>query len=171
MCLELLDLQATQAVPLLPASTPAAMGLQTRTKRRITMKKSAVFVALIGTMMLMGGLPSFAQTAYNFHAPATFYAGNAKMPAGTYTLRQSQDDPQMWELQNSAGSHSVLLEARQSSKASKGKPEVLFNKYGGTDYLEGIETSTGDSIDIVPSAAEKMAAKKGTATPHTVPTA
>ena len=101
------------------------------------MKKSVVFVALIGMMTLMGGLPSFAQTAYNFHLSSGFYAGNAKMPAGTYILRQSQDDPQMWELQNSSGSHSVLLEARQSSKASKGKPEVLFNRYGGTDYLEG----------------------------------
>ena len=84
------------------------------------MKKSAVFVALIGTMMLMGGLPSFAQTAYNFHAPATFYAGNAKMPAGTYTIRQSQDDPQMYELQNSSGSHSVILETRPSSKGRRG---------------------------------------------------
>jgi hypothetical protein len=136
------------------------------------MKKSAVFVALIGMTMLLGGLSSFAQSpAFNFRAPATFYAGNAKMPAGTYTLRQSQDDPQMWELQNASGSHSVLLEARQSSKASKGKPEVLFNKYGGMDYLEGVETSTGNSIDIQVGAAEKMAAKKGSPTPHTIPTA
>ena len=135
------------------------------------MKKSAVFVALIGMTMLMGGLSSFAQTAYNFHAPSGFYAGNAKMPAGTYTLRQSQDDPQMWELSNSSGSHSVLLETRESSKVSKGKPEVLFNKYGGTDYLEAVETSSGNSIDIMPSAAEKLAAKKGSPQPHTVPTA
>jgi hypothetical protein len=138
----------------------------------MTMKKSAVLIALVGMMTLMGGSPLFAQTvSYNFHAPAAFYAGNAKMPAGSYVLRQSSDDPQMWELQNKSGSHSVLLEARQSSKASKGKPEVLFNKYGGTDYLEGIETSTGNSIDIQVGAAEKMAAKKGTATPHTIPTA
>jgi hypothetical protein len=161
MCLELLDYRPLQ---LQWASKLARKG-------EITMKKSAVFVALIGMTMLMGGLPSFAQTSYNFHAPSGFYAGNAKMPAGTYTIRQSQDDPQMWELSNSSGSHSVLLEARQSSKASKGKPEVLFNKYGATDYLEGVEASSGNSIDIQVSAAEKMAAKKGTATPHTVPTA
>ena len=135
------------------------------------MKKSAVFVALIGMTMLMGGLPSFAQTSYNFHAPSGFYAGNAKMPAGTYTLRQSQEDPQMWELSNSSGSHSVLLETRESSKVSKGKPEVLFNKYGAMDYLEGVEASSGNSIDIQVSDAEKMAAKKGSPTPHTVPTA
>jgi hypothetical protein len=171
MCLELLDYRPRRLY--LNRRLPLQLQWASKLARKgeITMKKSVVFIALIGMTMLLGGLPSFAQTAYNFHAPAGFYAGNAKLPAGTYTLKQSQDDPQMWELQNSAGSHSVLLEARQSSKASKGKPEVLFNKYGGTDYLEGIETSTGNSIDIQVSAAEKMAAKKGTATPHTVPTA
>jgi hypothetical protein len=135
-------------------------------------KKSAVFVALIGMTMLLGGLSSFAQaTAYNFHAPASFYAGNAKMPAGNYTLRQSGDEPSLFELSNTAGSHSVILETRPSSKTSKGKPEVLFNKYGGTDYLEAVETSDGSSIDIIPSAAEKQAAKKGSPQPHSIPTA
>ena len=58
------------------------------------MKKSAVLVALVGMMTLMGGSPSFAQTtAYNFHMSSSFYAGNAKMPAGSYTLRQSGDEP------------------------------------------------------------------------------
>jgi hypothetical protein len=136
------------------------------------MKKSAVLVALIGTTMLMGGSPSFAQSiAYNFHMSSSFYAGNAKMPAGTYTLRQSGDEPSIYELTNSAGSHSVILETRASSKTSKNKPEILLNKYGGTDYLEAVETSTGNSIDFETSAAEKQAAKKGSPQPHTVPTA
>ena len=86
------------------------------------MKKSAVLVALVGMMMLMGGSPSFAQTtAYSFQMSSSFYAGNAKMPAGTYTLRQSGDEPSIFELSNSAGSHSVILETRPSSKASKGE--------------------------------------------------
>jgi hypothetical protein len=138
----------------------------------MTMKKSAVLIALVGMMTLMGGSPLFAQTvSYNFHAPAAFYAGNAKMPAGNYTLRQTGDDASMFELTNKAGTHSVMLETRQSSKTSKGRPEVLFNTYGGTDYLEAVETSTGNSIDIIPQAAEKLAAKKGSPQPHSVPTA
>jgi hypothetical protein len=138
----------------------------------MTMKKSAVLIALVGMMTLMGGSPLFAQTvSYNFHAPAAFYAGNAKMPAGNYTLRQTGDDTSLFELSNKAGSHSVMLETRQSSKTSKGRPEVLFNTYGGMDYLDAVETSDGNSIDIIPQAAEKQAAKKGSATPHSVPTA
>jgi hypothetical protein len=135
------------------------------------MKKMGVLIGLTAMMVVSGGLRASAQTSFNFHMSSSFYAGNAKMPAGTYTLRQSDDDANLYSLQNSAGTHSVILEARQSSKASKGKPEVLFNKYGTTDYLEGVETSTGGSIDIIGGAAEKLAAKKATAQPHTVPTA
>jgi hypothetical protein len=135
------------------------------------MKKMGVLIGLTAMMVVSGGLRASAQTSFNFHMSSSFYAGNAKMPAGTYTLRQSDDDANLYSLQNSAGTHSVILEARQSSKASKGKPEVLFNKYGTTDYLEGVETSTGGSIDIMGGAAEKLAAKKATAQPHTVPTA
>jgi hypothetical protein len=133
------------------------------------MKKMGVLVCLTGMMMLIGGLRASAQTAFNFKMSSSFYAGNAKMPAGTYTLRQSEDDANTFTLQNSAGTHTVVLEARQSSKASKGKPEILFNRYGTTDYLEAVETSTGNSIDISGGAAEKLAAKKATAQPHTVP--
>lgn len=135
------------------------------------MKKMGVLVCLTGMMMLIGGLRASAQNAFNFHMSSSFYAGNAKMPAGTYTLRQSEDDANTFTLQNSAGTHTVVLEARQSSKTSKGKPEILFNRYGTTDYLEAVETSTGNSIDIAGGAAEKLAAKKGSPQPHTVPAA
>jgi hypothetical protein len=121
--------------------------------------------------MLLGGLRALAQTTFNFQMSSSFYAGSAKLPAGTYTLRQSDEDANTFTLRNAPGTHTVILEGRQSSKASKGKPEVLFNRYGTTDYLEGVETSTGNSIDIMPGPAEKLAAKKGTAQPHTVPSA
>lgn len=64
---------------------------------------------------------------------------------------------------------SVMLEGRQSTKTTTGNPKVLFNRYGQTDYLEAIETSTGNSVNIQSSAAEKLAAKKGAPEPHSVP--
>ena len=63
----------------------------------------------------------------------------------------------------------MILETRQSSKASTKGSEVLFNRYDKTDYLEAVDSNTGNSIDIIPSAAEKIAAKKATAQPHSVP--
>jgi hypothetical protein len=135
------------------------------------MKKIDILAVAGGVITLMSGLPTLAQVnTFNFHMSSSFYAGSAKMPPGSYTLRQVSDEPEAFTLQNSSGSHSVILEARQSSKTSKGKPEILFNRYGTTEYLEGIETSTGNSVDLSPGFAEKLAAKKATAQPHTVST-
>ena len=135
------------------------------------MKKIGVLVGLTAMMVVSGGFRASAQSpAFSFHMSSSFYAGSAKMPPGSYTLRQVSDEPEAFTLQNSSGSHSVILEARQSSKTSKGKPEILFNRYGTTEYLEGIETSTGNSVDLSPGFAEKLAAKKATAQPHTVST-
>lgn len=94
--------------------------------------------------------------------------GGAKLPAGTYTIRQAQDDPNMFEIQNATGTHSALLEGRQSSKTTSGSPQITFNRYGTTEYLEGVVTS-GNSVDLETGVAEKAAAKKGSPQSHTVP--
>src|SRR5208283_1727331 len=113
------------------------------------MKKITVMTFVAVVMTLLSSVPLMAQGTFKvaFTAPFSFYAGGAKLPAGSYTVRQSQDDQNMFTIQNSAGTHSVILEGRQSSKKSNGNPEVLFNRYGTTEYLEGVETSTGNSMD------------------------
>jgi hypothetical protein len=135
------------------------------------MSKTSIraFVVVVG-MTLLSGFPALAQNGFGFKTTSSFYAGNTKMPAGTYTLRPVQGEEGLLQLQNSSGSHSVILETRYSSKTSTASSEVLFNRYDKTDYLEAVETNTGNSIDILPSAAERIAAKKATAQPHTVPT-
>jgi hypothetical protein len=134
------------------------------------MKKIRLFTLAVGVITLMACLPAMAQVKVTFAMTSSFYAGNAKLPAGTYTLRQMQDDPNAFNLQNSSGSHTVILEGRPSTKTTTGNPVILFNRYDTTDYLEGVETSTGNSIDISPGVAEKLAAKKGAPQPHTVQT-
>jgi hypothetical protein len=133
------------------------------------MKKIRVVTFAAGAITLMACLPAMAQVKVTFAMTSSFYAGNAKLPAGTYTLRQMEDDPNAFNLQNSSGSHTVLLEGRPSTKTTTGNPVILFNKYGTMDYLEGVETSTGNSVDIETSKAEKIAAKTGSPQPHTVP--
>jgi hypothetical protein len=157
---------------------PIACHLQNRNRyafacgeQEMTMKKVAL-VGLTGMMTLACGLVGSAQTlypTYPFKIKSSFYAGNTKMPAGSYTLRQVEGEQNAYTLENSSGTHSVILETRSSSKASKGSAEVVLNRYGTTEYLEGVETSTGNSIDIIPGIAEKIAAKKATAQPHTMP--
>jgi hypothetical protein len=133
------------------------------------MKKISMFAFAVGIIALMNCLPAIAQIKVTFTMSSSFYAGSAKLPPGTYTLRQMQDDPDAFSLQNTAGTHTVLLEGRQSTKTTTGNPVILFNKYDGVDYLEGVETSTGTSVDINTGIAEKIAAKKGSPQPHTVP--
>jgi hypothetical protein len=137
--------------------------------RKVAMKKINVLTFAAGVITLMACLPAMAQVKVTFAMTSSFNAGGAKLPAGTYTLRQMQDDPNAFDLQNSTGSHTVLLEGRPSSKTTTGNPVILFNRYGTMDYLEGVETSTGTSVDIETSKAEKIAAKKGPPQSHTVP--
>ena len=110
-----------------------------------------------------------ATTKVTFTTSFGFYAGEAKLPTGTYTMRQMQDEPAIFVLENASGTHSVILDGRPSSKTTSGSPQVLFNRYGTTDYLEGVETSTGNSVDLETGVAEKVAAKKGSPQSHTLP--
>jgi hypothetical protein len=139
-------------------------------EKETIVKKTSLMVVVIGVTALLSGLPASAQNDFNFQMTSSFYAGNAKMPPGTYSLRQMGDEEGVYELQDTSAPHSVMLETRPSSKTAKGKTEVVFNRYGDTDYLEAILTSGGTSVDIMPSTAEKIAAKKGAPQPHSVVT-
>jgi len=131
------------------------------------MKKTMVAAC---ALTLMSCLQLMAQASgITFTTPFSFYAGGAKLPPGTYTLRPMQDDPSIFVVQNTGGTHSVMLEGRQTSKTTSGSPQLVFNRYGAMDYLEGVETSTGNSVALETGVAEKAAAKKGSPQSHTLP--
>src|SRR5215472_9705230 len=99
------------------------------------MKKFWMFVFLTGLAAMSAVIPAAAQLKVSFQAPASFYAGNAKLPAGAYTIKQQASEV-VCEITSSSGAHSVLLDCSPSSKTPSGTgPEVLFNRYGNTDYL------------------------------------
>ena len=134
------------------------------------MRKINLLTLAAGVITLMSCLPCMAQNLQvTFATPFSFYAGGAKLPAGTYTLREQEDDPNLFEVQNAAGTHSVLIVGRISRKTTSGNPQVVFNRYGTTEIVEGVLTSTGNSVDFETGPAEKAAAKKGSPQSHTVP--
>ena len=49
------------------------------------------FLIVVG-MTLLSGLPALAQTGFNFKMTSSFYAGNATMPAGTYSLTPMEEE-------------------------------------------------------------------------------
>jgi hypothetical protein len=133
------------------------------------MRKINLLTFAAGVITLMSCLPCMAQNLkVTFTTPFSFYAGGAKLPPGTYTVRQQEGDPNIFEVQNASGTHSVLVGGRQSNKTTSGSPQVTFNRYGTTEYLKGVVTSTSNSVDIETGVAEKIAAKKGSPQSHTV---
>ena len=138
------------------------------------MKKITVLTMVLGLIAWMGGgLRANAQDMglkATFTLATGFYAGGAKLPAGTYTVRQSQDDSSVYTVQNSAGSHQVKIVGQSSAAtAAGGKTDVVFNRYGTAEYLVGVDTATGTSVTFNTGVAEKAAAKKGTPQKRTVP--
>ncbi len=86
------------------------------------MRKIKLLTFAAGIITLMSCLPAMAQLKVEFTTSFGFYAGSAKLPAGTYTLRQQQNDPSSFEIQDASGKHSSIVQGRQLRENYKRKP-------------------------------------------------
>ena len=134
-----------------------------------TLKK---LIAPLGLLSILCAIPSMAQIANSvkFDAPSAFYAGNAKMPAGSYTVTQPDIDSNLLLIEDDKGSHSAFVEYEVgSSNTSHSESDVTFNKYGNVDFLSAIWIQGEDSeMRILPSKVEKNAAKAASAQKHSL---
>jgi hypothetical protein len=105
-----------------------------------------------------------------FDAPSAFYAGNAKMPAGSYTVSQPDPDNNLLLIEDASGSHSVFVEyVIASSDTPHAQNDVTFNKYHDVDFLSAIWISGRKSeMQILPSKVEQNAAKAAAAEKHSL---
>ena len=73
-----------------------------------TLKKLLVSM---GLLCVLCAVPSVAQitNSVTFDAPSAFYAGNAKMPAGSYTVTQPEPDDNLLLIEDAGGSHSASV--------------------------------------------------------------
>jgi hypothetical protein len=133
------------------------------------MKKTLVTLA-VTLVMLAGCLAAQAQASMRveFSTTFSFYVGKTNLPAGSYVITQSQEDPSLFKVQSATSNRSVMITGRQSTKPTPASTEVLFNRYGSTEYIGGVLTATGTSIALDNGAPEQDEAKKGAPTPHTV---
>ncbi len=98
-------------------------------------KKLLVLMALLSVMY---AIPTMAQisTKVTFDAPSAFYAGNAKMPAGSYTVTQPNVDDSLLLIEDASGSHSVFVEyVVAPSDTPHAQTDVTFNKYDTVECL------------------------------------
>jgi hypothetical protein len=129
-------------------------------------------IVLMGLLSVLCAIPSMAQIAnqVTFDAPSAFYAGNAKMPAGTYRVTQPEDDANLLLIEDAGGSHSAFVEYEVvSTTTPHAQSDVTFNKYGNVDFLSAIWVEGRNSeMQILPSKVEQNAAKAAVAEKHTL---
>jgi hypothetical protein len=137
--------------------------------RMNTLKK---VIGLMGLLSILCAIPTMAQISNRvaFDAPFAFYAGNAKMPAGSYTLRQPDPDDNVLLIEDASGSHSALVEyVIAHSENPHAQSDVTFNKYGNVEFLSAIWVDGRKSeMQILPSKAEQNAAKAAAAEKHSL---
>jgi hypothetical protein len=135
------------------------------------MKTSRKLTVLMSILCLLSVIPAMAQinNRLTFQAPFTFYAGNAKLPAGSYTVTQPDDNADLLLIESADGSHSVFVEyVAGGSDTAPSKTEVTFNKYANSEFLSRISVEGQNSMQVLASKAEQNAAKAAAAEKHTL---
>jgi hypothetical protein len=134
-----------------------------------TLKKLIVGMGLLSVLC---AIPSMAQitNTVTFDAPSTFYAGNAKMPAGSYRVTQPNADDNLLLIENADGSHSVFVEYEVASSDTRHtQSDVTFNKYGNVEFLSAIWVDGRKSeMHILPSKFEQNTGKAAAAEKHSL---
>jgi hypothetical protein len=134
-----------------------------------TVKKQIV---LMGLLSVLCAIPTMAQipNKVTFETPSAFYAGNAKMPAGSYTVTQPNLDDDLLLTEDASGSHSAFVEyVVASSDTPHAQTHVTFNKYADVDFLSTIGIQGRNSeMQILPLKAEQNAAKATGAEKHSL---
>src|SRR5258705_13195425 len=118
------------------------------------MKAIQKLTVLMGVLFLFSAIPTMAQidNMVTFEAPFAFYAGNAKLPAGSYTVTQPDDNAELLLIESADGSHSVFVEyVPDGSDTPPSKTEVTFNKYANSEFLSRIAVEGENSMQILAS--------------------
>jgi hypothetical protein len=138
-------------------------------EKKNTLKK---LIVPLGLLSVLCAIPSMAQitNSVKFDAPSAFYAGNAKMPAGSYTVTQPNMDDNLLLIEDASGAHSAFVEyVIARSETPHAQSDVTFNKYGNVEFLSAIWVDGRKSeMQILPSKVEQNAAKSAAAEKHSL---
>jgi predicted aspartyl protease len=129
-------------------------------------------VVKMGLLSLLSVMPLAAQidNGVDFTTSFPFYAGNAKMPAGSYKISQTDIDSSVLQIQSSDGAHSALVEFIPThAEQPHSQSDVTFHKYGDTDYLNRIWVNGQKyGMKVDPTKAETKAAANANALEHSI---
>jgi hypothetical protein len=129
------------------------------------MHKFGKLVTTMGMLSLLSVIPLAAQVANSvassvvFTAPFSFYAGNVKLPAGSYRITEPIANAQIVLIRNIAGTKGEFINFIPTSSLDPQKEtDVTFQKDGDTGYLQtlSVEGET-DGIAFPRTKAEAKA--------------
>jgi hypothetical protein len=117
-------------------------------------------------------VPASAQitNAVNFTTPFAFYAGNTKLPAGSYKISPAGFGETTLLIENTAGTHSAFIDYVPTQTATHAMTDVTFNKYGGVEFLNRVWVGGQQyGMQVEQTKYEKSLAAKATPQSHSVP--
>ena len=129
-------------------------------------------VVRMGLLSLLCVMPLAAQieNGVDFKTSFPFYAGNAKMPAGSYNISPSDIDSSMLQIRSIDGTHSAFVDfVPTHAEQPHSQTDVTFHKYGDTDYLNRIWVNGqryGMKVDA--TKAETKAAASANVVEHSI---
>ena len=136
------------------------------------MKNVSKLVVRMGLLSLLSVMPLSAQidNGVRFTTSFPFYVGNAKMPAGSYKITQSDMDESILQIQSNDGVHSALIEFVPTHSAQPHPHfDITFHKYGDTEYLNRIWVQGQKyGMKVDPTKAETKAAANANVVEHSL---
>jgi hypothetical protein len=136
------------------------------------MKNVSKLVVRMGLLSLLSVMPLAAQIdkGVDFTASFPFYAGNTRMPAGSYKITQFDMETNILQIQSNDGVHSALVEIIPTHSAQPHPhSDVTFHKYGDTEYLNRIWVEGQQyGMKVDPTKAETKAAANANVVKHSL---
>jgi len=138
------------------------------------MKKISKLIAGMGLLSLLSVMPLTAQivNGVDFTTSFPFYAGNTKLPAGSYKITQSdiETDASILQIQSSDGTRSALVDIIPTQSAQPHPhTNVTFHKYGDTEYLDRVWVEGQEyGMKVDPTKAETKAATSTNVVEHSL---
>jgi len=121
-------------------------------------------IGIAGGILVLAGVQNASAQITNsveFTTSFGFTVGNTTVPAGSYTVRPDDDDPNILVL---TGAHADVLfqTENKTQKSTPSKTEVIFNRYGDGYVLKGIQVEGSDTGYVtIPVEGERHATKRG----------
>ncbi|SEB39773.1 hypothetical protein [Terriglobus roseus] len=130
-----------------------------------------LFVILLGTVATGRSAHAQMMGTIDFTTDFAFYAGNALMPAGAYTIRKETDsDPILLIEGDKSPTHSALAEyVPMHASTEHRQSDVVFQRYGDRDYLSKVWIEGQRfGMQFEPTKAEKSYARSKSVKEHSV---